>query len=87
MSGGKQLPFRRRNEKRIPSDDEGTAELSSSKKAKVSTIALTSLLLIFESEVMDITPTGKAWAMLETVDTMGQILYEVDSDQCDFELY
>jgi hypothetical protein len=35
---------------------------------------------------MDTTPTGKAWAMEETVDTMGRIQYELDSDQGDFDL-
>jgi hypothetical protein len=42
------------------SDDEATVEPSSSKKAKVSTVALTLQPLISKSELMDTTSTGKA---------------------------
>jgi hypothetical protein len=35
---------------------------------------------------MDATPRGQAWALEELVDIIGQILYQVDFDQCDFEL-
>jgi hypothetical protein len=85
MSGRKAAALRQKKRKADSSDDEGTAELSSSKKAKVSAVALTPQPLISESEPMDATPTRKAWAMEEIVDTTGRILYEVDSDQCDFE--
>jgi hypothetical protein len=75
--------------KRMPdsSDNEGTVVPASSKKAKVSAIGLTLQLLILELEPMDVTTTGKAYAVEKTVDTTDQILYEVDSDQCDFGLY
>jgi hypothetical protein len=62
-------------------------EPSSSKIAKVSPVALTLQPLISEPEPMDATSTGESWVVEETVDTTGQILYKVDSDQCDFELY
>jgi hypothetical protein len=87
MSGRKAATVRQKKRKADSSDDDGTAELSSSKKAKVSAVALTLQPLISESEPMDSTSTRKALAMEKTVDTTGRILYEVDSDQCNFELY
>jgi hypothetical protein len=56
-------------------------------KVKVRAVALTIKPLISELEPMDTTLTGTAWVAKETVDTMGQILYKVDSEQCDFDLY
>jgi hypothetical protein len=41
-------------------DDKDTVELSSSKKAKVNAVGLTSQPLISEPEPMDATSTGKA---------------------------
>jgi hypothetical protein len=79
MSGRKAAALRQKKQKVDSSDDEGTAEPSSSKKAKVSAVALTPQPLISESEPMDTTPTRKAWAVEEMVDTTGRILYEVDS--------
>jgi hypothetical protein len=69
------------------SDDKGTVEPSPSQNPNISAVKLTPQALISESEPMDVTSTGKAWATEETVDTIGRILYEVDSDQCKFMLY
>jgi hypothetical protein len=79
--------LQQKNRKADSSDDEGTVEPSSSKKAKVSAVILTPQLLISELEPIDTTSTRNAWVAEETLYTMGRILYEVDSDQCDFELY
>jgi hypothetical protein len=87
MSGRKVAALRQKKYKADSSDDEGTANRLDSKKAKVSTIALMPQPLVLEPEPMDITPTGKSWNPEETVDTTGQVLYEVDSNQCDFDLY
>jgi hypothetical protein len=69
------------------SDDESTVELSSSKEAKVSAVAITPQPLILKLEPMDLTSTGKPWAAEKTLDTISQILYEVDLDQFGFNLY
>jgi hypothetical protein len=60
-----------RQKKRKPdsSDDKGTVELSASKKAKVSAIALSPQLLISEPDRMDPTSTRVAWAVEKMVDT------------------
>jgi hypothetical protein len=87
MSGSKAAAFQQKKWKADSSYDEGTVELSSSKKAKVSDVALIPQLLILELELIDTTSTGKAGAAEESVDTTGRSLYEVDSDQADFELY
>jgi hypothetical protein len=87
MSGRKAAALWQKKRNANSSRDEGSAELSSSKKANVSAVVLTPQALISESEPRDTTPTGKAWAVEETVDTIGRIQYEVDSHQCDVELY
>jgi hypothetical protein len=55
--------------------------------ANVSSVSLTPQPVISELEPMDTTSTGKFWVAEESIDTMGQILYKVDSDQCDLDLY
>jgi hypothetical protein len=87
MSSRKTAVLREKKRKADSSDDGGTLELSSSKKVKVCAIALTPQLLISDPELIDATSTGNTWATEKTVDTMGQILYEIDSDQYNFELY
>jgi hypothetical protein len=86
MSGRKAATLRQKKRNTGSSDDKGTVEPSSSKKAKVSAVVLTSLPLILELDPMDASSTGQAWAWEKMVDTIGRILYEVDSDQFDFEL-
>jgi hypothetical protein len=87
MSGRNAAALWQKKQQADYSDIEGTDEPSSSTKAKVSAVAVTPQPLISESEPMDTTPTGNAWAAEETVNPRGRILYEVNSDQCDFELY
>jgi hypothetical protein len=87
LSGRKVAALWQKKRKADSSDDYSTVERSSSKRAKVSAVALTLQPLILEPERMDATSTRKAWAAEETVDTMGRILYSVDSDQYDFDLY
>jgi hypothetical protein len=87
MSGKKVAPLWQKNRNAESSDDEGTMEPSSFKKVKVSAIAITPHPLISESEPMDVTSTGKARVAEEMVDTMSRIIYKVDFDQCDLELY
>jgi hypothetical protein len=53
------------------SENQGTIDPSSPKKAQVSPVALTPEPLISEPEPMDTTCTGKAWAMEKVVDTTG----------------
>jgi hypothetical protein len=77
MSGRKAGALWQKKQKADSSNDEDTDEPSSSKKVKVSTVALTSQPLISKSEPMDATPTRTAWAVDEKVDTMGGILYVV----------
>jgi hypothetical protein len=60
MSGRKAAALRQKKQKADSSNDESTAEPSSSKKAKVSAVALTSQPLISELEPMDATLTGNA---------------------------
>jgi hypothetical protein len=87
MSGRKAAALWQKKRKADSSDDKGTAEPCLSKKAKVSTVALTPQPLSCKSELIDATPTGQAWAIEETLDATGRILYEVDSHQYDFEMY
>jgi hypothetical protein len=67
--------------------DESTMEQLSSKKAKVNAIALNPPPLNLEPEPIDATSTRNIWAAEATVDIMGRILYEVNSDQCDFGVF
>jgi hypothetical protein len=55
-------------------------EPSSSKQRKVSAVMLTSQPLMLERELIDASSTGKAGVVVEMVDTMGRILYKLDSD-------
>jgi hypothetical protein len=58
ISGRKAAALQQKKRKEDSSDDEGTAGPSSSKKAKVSAVALTLQPLISESELIDAIPTG-----------------------------
>jgi hypothetical protein len=60
MSGRKAATLWKRKWVADSSDDEGTVELSSSKRAKISAVVLTPQLLISEPEPMDATSTRKA---------------------------
>jgi hypothetical protein len=70
-SGKKVATLLKKKRKANSSDVEGTVGPSSSKKAKVSTVALIPQPLISEPELMDITYTGTARVAEEMVDTMG----------------
>jgi hypothetical protein len=83
----KAAAFREKKRKADSCDDEGAADLSSLKKAKVSAVALAPQALISEAEPIDGNPTCKAWAVEMTVDNTGRILYEINLDQCKFDLY
>jgi hypothetical protein len=87
MSGMTAATLRQKKRKADSSDDEDRLDPSSSNKAKISAVALTLQPLILESEPTDATSTRTASVVEEMVDTMGQILYEVDLDQCDIKLY
>jgi hypothetical protein len=87
MSGRKATALRQTKWKADSSNDEGSVDPSSSKKAKVSAIALTPQPLISEPEPMDAISTRTAWVAEEMVDIKGRILNELDLDQCHFELY
>jgi hypothetical protein len=87
MSGRKPATLWQKKRKPDSSDDDVTVEPSSSQKVKVSAVALTPQPLISELEPIDTTSTRQAWAIEQRVDTMGQILYNLDSDQCNFELH
>jgi hypothetical protein len=87
IASRKPTVLRQKKRKRDSFDDEGTAELSCSKLVIVCAIALTQQPLISESEAMDATPNRKARAMEATVDRLGRIVFQLVSDQCDFEMY
>jgi hypothetical protein len=87
MSGRKVATLRQKKRISDFSDDEGTVDPSCSKKAQVSAIAPIPPLLISKPELMDTIFSGKAWTLEKIVETRCQILYKLESDQSDFELY